>query len=70
MHMTPVNSSNISAVGYDPSNRILCVSFHTGSTYAYYDVPQEIYIGLMNASSVGRYHKEHVKRSFRYQQIC
>lgn len=49
MNMIPVNSSNLSAVGYDGST--LRIQFHSGGLYDYSGVPESVYIGLMNAAS-------------------
>lgn len=69
MRMVPVDSSNLSAVGYDPVSQILRIDFHGGRTYDYYDVPENIYTGLMNASSKGQYHNVHIKWAFRYRRV-
>lgn len=69
MEMIPVASSNLSAVGYDAANQILYISFHSGSLYAYYNVPQNIYVGLMDAPSKGKFHNACIKNAFRYQRI-
>lgn len=69
MTMTPVNSSNLSAVGYDRSTRVLYISFNSGSTYAYDGVPEHVYIGLMNATSKGSYHAAYIKNSYPYRRI-
>ncbi|MDR9795231.1 KTSC domain-containing protein [Aeribacillus pallidus] len=68
MQMIPVSSSNLEAVGYDPVNRILRIRFHSG-TYDYYDVPQSVYTGLMNAASKGSYHHLYIKNNYRYKKI-
>lgn len=69
MRMVPVDSSNLSAVGYDPVSQILRISFHSGSTYDYFSVPEDIYAGLMSASSKGQYHHVHIKWNFRYHRV-
>lgn len=68
MQMVPVSSSNLSAVGYDPTTRVLRIAFHSG-TYDYYDVPASTYSGLMNASSKGQYHHSYIKNNYRYRRI-
>ena len=55
MQLVTVESSMIHAVGYDKGKRILEVVFNTGRTYQYSDVPPEVYEGLLNAESKGRY---------------
>jgi len=65
MEMIPVSSSNLVAVGYNPSLKELTIQFHSG-VYTYLGVPQQIYDGLMSASSKGSYHHQNIKRfSFR-----
>jgi hypothetical protein len=39
MDRTPVSSSNLSSVGYDPDEQILEIEFNGGRVYQYYDVP-------------------------------
>ena len=61
MQHTPVSSSNISSVGYDPDSRTLEVAFHKSGTYAYSDVPQAEYDALMAAPSHGKYFSSNIK---------
>jgi hypothetical protein len=68
MFMTPVNSSNLVAVGYDSSSSTLRIEFHNG-TYDYYDVPTNIYQGLLNSSSKGSYHASYIKDAYRYRRV-
>ena len=69
MDMIPVSSSNLSAVGYDPSTATLYVSFHSGSTYAYSNVPESVYRGLMAAPSHGEYLAAYIKNSYPYRKV-
>ncbi len=68
-NMIPVNSSNLSAVGYDESTATLYISFRHGGTYTYSSVPKSVYNGLMSANSKGTYHKAYIKNSFEYHRI-
>ena len=67
MKMIPVYSSNINSVGYE--NNTLYIQFNNGSVYAYYNVPESVYRGLMNASSHGKYHAAYIKNSYSYKRI-
>ena len=70
MDRNPVKSSNVRSVGYDSTDLILEVEFHSGGIYHYLKVPMEIYDGLMNAPSKGKYlDKNVIKRGFAYIQI-
>ena len=65
--MIPITSENLAAVGYDSERRILYVQFHKGQGM-HFDVPQEIYHGLLNAFSKGEYHAKYIKGVYRYQR--
>lgn len=67
MKMIPVESSDLLSVGYE--SNILYVSFRSGSTYCYYDVPENIYHDLLSASSKGKYFHAHIRTSFVYKKI-
>ena len=69
MNMTPVTSSNIASVGYDPYTSTLYIRFHKSGTYAYSNVPSHIYEGLLNAASHGKYHAAYIKHSYPYRRV-
>lgn len=53
---------------YDEETRELQLWFpdHPGP-YTYYDVPDEIYFGLLEAESKGRYFAAHIRDRFDYR---
>lgn len=69
MELLSVNSSNIAGIGYDRTNGVLIVDFNKGGTYAYDNVPEEVYVGLLNAPSAGEYHALNIKNSYPYRRI-
>ena len=70
MERKEVDSSNLASIGYDPSNKILEVEFRdSGSVYQYYDVPQDIYDKLENASSIGKFFYKEIRGKFRDKKI-
>lgn len=69
MDRTPVTSSTVASVGYDPTTMTLEVEFHNGSVYQYFDVPEAEYHGLINAESVGRYLHQNIKGVYRYTRM-
>ncbi len=69
MEMTPVESSNIEAVGYDGDSSTLQVEFKNGGTYQYFDVPEHVFEGLRDAESVGGYLASVIKGSYRYSKV-
>lgn len=48
-------SSNLKSVGYDETTALLEVEFLHGGVYCYHQVPLEIFIGLINSESLGRF---------------
>ena len=69
MDRTPVRSSNIGSVGYDPTSRTLEVEFHSGGLYQYFGVPENIYQGLMRAASKGSYFHDYIKSRYPDRQV-
>jgi hypothetical protein len=69
MELKPVISSNIKAIGYDTSTKILHVEFNNNTLYEYKNVPQEIYDGLINTSSQGSYLAQHIKGVYLYRRV-
>lgn len=69
MNRTPVVSSNLSSVGYDPSTKTLEIEFNSGGVYQYSNLPESVYKGLMNAASHGKYHAQHIKDNYPYTQV-
>lgn len=64
IEMTYVDSSNIEAVGYDPSTNDLHIQFLKTGLYVYHNVPQDIFDELMNADSKGSYFNRNIKPVF------
>lgn len=69
MQRTPVDSSDLVSVGYDPLTRILEVEFKENRVYQYLDVPKDIYEGLLRAESYGRYFHTYIIAYYRYRRV-
>lgn len=69
MKMTHVDSSNVEAVGYDEDSSTMQVEFKNGTMYQYFDVPENVFIGLRDADSVGGYLAASVKGAYRYSKV-
>lgn len=69
MERKPVSSSNIASIGYDEATSTLEIEFLNNSIYQYFDVPQHIYQGLMNADSHGQYLAQNIKGVYRYSKV-
>lgn len=63
---TPIESSMLRAVRYDPAGRVLEVIFRNGRPYHFVNVPPEEYEHLVNASSKGRYFLTHIRNTYPY----
>lgn len=66
----PVESSNLSLIGYDPEEETLEVTFHNKASYRYFHVPSKLVSDLLNADSIGSFfYKNIVKGQFKYEKI-
>ena len=59
MEMFKVNSSIISAIGYDGTN--IEVDLLDGTKYKYFTVPQSVFVKLLNTQSKGTYWNKYIK---------
>ena len=65
-----VTSTNIHSVGYDPTTLTLEIQFRkTGDIYQYFDVPEHVHRGIMDADSHGKYFHRYIRGSFSYDKI-
>jgi len=62
-------SSNIAGFDYIKERQILIVEFKDGARYNYFDVPEQIFEGMKNASSKGQYLAQNVKGVYRYARV-
>jgi hypothetical protein len=69
MERTPVESSSLLDVGYDPGTGTLEVGFKNGTVYQYFDVPETTHIELMNSASKGIFFNANVRNSFRSAKL-
>jgi len=64
MDRTPVSSTNLRSIGYDPDACTLEIEFNSGGVYLYAGVPQAEYDGLMSAASHGVYFNANIKKRY------
>jgi KTSC domain-containing protein len=69
MQRIPVSSSSIASVGYDIPSITLEIEFLNGSTYQYFDVPENIYNELMHSGSIGNYLHSYIKGNYRFSRV-
>lgn len=69
MNRTAVVSTTLAAVAYDAARHILQLEFRSGAVYRYFDVPVQVYEGLLRASSKGRHFNEQIRERFRHVRV-
>ncbi len=69
MLLETVESDVIHAIGYDPEIQLLEIIFNDGRIYQYRGVPPEVFEGLKQADSKGRYFQENIRDEFQYWQF-
>lgn len=69
MKRESVNSSNIASIGYDQASSTLEVEFFKGGVYQYFDVPKNVFQGMITANSHGEYLAQNIKGHYRYSKV-
>ena len=69
IQMQPVESSNLTAIGYDAERKILAVKFKNGTVYNYSDVPEKTFEELRSSESIGKFFHSRIKNIFKYLKI-
>lgn len=64
-----VDSSNLKWIGYDESKKELYIGFRNNTEYKYFDVPKDIFEGLLNAGSKGRYFWVKIRDVYKYEKL-
>lgn len=69
--MYPVNSSQLSYVGYDYKSKELFITFKNGSNYMFKDVESHTYENMMKATdtSIGKYFSMYIKDKYKTFKI-
>jgi hypothetical protein len=62
-------SSVIKSVAYDEDAGELDITFASGKTYRYLDVPLGVYAEFLDAASKGEFFNENIKDAFRYAEV-
>jgi len=69
MEWINVESSNLARIRYDESSMTLEIEFHGGRVYQYFDVPVQVFEGLRDADSHGKYFNQYIKGHYRYARV-
>ncbi len=70
MVISPVSSSSLVAVGYDPARRELEIEFVSGRVYRYFGVPAQAHQALMRARSKGRHFNARIRDRYRFRRLA
>ncbi len=65
--MVWVDSSNIDQIGYSAEDRELWLTFKSGDTYVYTEVPPGTYDDIMAADSKGSYLNREIKPNYSFR---
>ena len=69
MQRQAVESTTMRSVGYDQTNQVLEIEFHTGMIYQYPDIPLVIYKALLEAESKGRYFNSEIRDTYEFVRV-
>lgn len=69
MEWIKVDSSSISRIRYNEDTKVLEIEFQGGRIYQYFDVPVQVFEGLRNADSHGKYFNQQIKGNYRYARL-
>ena len=69
MDRSPVKSSNVASVGYEPSTKTMEVEFKDGSIYHYHGVESTIHSDLVSSKSIGKFLHANVKGQYKHSKI-
>lgn len=69
MNRSPVTSSNLESIGYDPDSQTLEIEFKDGHVYQYFDVQPSMYQALMAATAHGKFFAAEVRGRYRYARV-
>ena len=67
MQREPVNSSNISSIGWE--NGTLEIEFNKDIVYQYYGVPEEVFENMFKSESIGKYVAQFIKKVFPFKMV-
>jgi hypothetical protein len=63
-------SSTIKSAEYDDDVRELDITFTSGKTYRYFNVPLEIYAEFLDAGSRGKFFNDNIKGKFAFAEVA
>jgi hypothetical protein len=69
MNLTTVESTTLSAIGYDERLGVLRLEFRSRAVYDYFGVPMAVYDALLRAPSVGACFNEVIRGCFPFCRV-
>lgn len=69
IELKPVKSSNLKAIGYNPTTQTLRVLYNTERAYDYFGVEPTVYENLMKAESVGKFFWSNIRTQYAYAEV-
>ena len=57
-------SSVLASAAFDEATNRLTVTFKSGRSYEFFDIPMDVWFGLKEAESKGRYFTQNIKGKF------
>jgi hypothetical protein len=67
--MPSLQSSMMTFAKYDDDASELDITFTSGKTYRYLEVPVEVYEGLLDAESKGEFFNDSIKDEFNFSEV-
>jgi hypothetical protein len=67
--MRRLRSRAVQETGYDATFRTLRIRFRSGGLYDYYDVPPDVFNGLLAAAHPWTQWGEHITQSYRFSRL-
>ena len=64
MEHTHLDSTMLGGASYDDEARTLVITFRSGRSYDFRNVPKDVYEGLRDASSPGQYYHQNIKGAY------
>jgi hypothetical protein len=62
-------STVIAHIDYQAKEKLLKIVFLSGAVYAYYQVPETVYISMKKARSKGQFLNERIKGKYDFKKI-
>lgn len=67
--VTITRSGMVNTIKYDEDTKVLTLTFNSGGTYEYKDVPEEVFKDMLAAESVGKYFHSNIKGKYETEKV-